>query len=388
MRLRHALVLTSLLGLAAPFPCHAAGPQPASAGGTMTVYVGTYTDAGSRGIYRLAFDPAKATLGTPVLAGASENPSFLALHPNGRVLYAANEVDRFGGRPSGAVSAFSIDPATGDLTLLNQQASEGGGPCHLTVDRAGRNLLVANYGSGTVAVLPIETDGRLRPASSVQQHRGSGPNKARQAGPHAHGVYFDPAGRFLLASDLGADRIFVYAYDAAKGTLTPHGEAALAPGSGPRHLAFDPSGRHVYAIDELASTITVLDYDATSGALRTVQSVPTVPAGFTGTNTTAEVAVSPDGRFVYGSNRGEDTIVVFSVDKASGQLTPAGRVPAGGKTPRHFALDPAGRFLVVAHQDSGSLASFRLDAGSGVPAPSGGKAAVSKAVCVLFAPAR
>ncbi len=367
----------------------AAAPTAAGATAATVVYVGTYTDAGSRGVYRLSIDPTKggAALGTPVLAAEAENPSFLALHPSGRVLYAVNEIDRFGGRPTGAVSAFAIDPKTGDLRLLNQQASEGAGPCHLSVDHEGKNLLVANYGGGTVAVLPIEADGRLRPASSVQHHQGSGPNRERQQKPHAHGIYLDKAEHFALATDLGADRVIVYAFDGKAGTLTGRGTASLPPGSGPRHLAFDPAGTHVYVIDELSNDIIVCAYDPDAGTLRGLQRVSTVPPGAGGGNSTAEIAVSGDGRYLYGSNRGRDTLVVFAIDPISGRLTLQGELAAGGRTPRHFAFDPSGKVLLVAHQGSDSLSLFGVEA-NGMPAPSGATATIKKPVSVLFAPAR
>ncbi|HXY39706.1 MAG TPA: lactonase family protein, partial [Vicinamibacteria bacterium] len=289
MRNHRRLLLGSLSALTLPLACcskgetsqPAAAPTRAAVAGSTVVYVGTYTDTGSRGVYRLSLDAsaAGATLGAPVLAGESQNPSFLALHPNGRVLYAVNEVERFGGRVTGAVSAFAIDARTGDLALLNQQPSEGADPCHLSVDHQGRNLLVANYGGGTVAVLPIDADGRLRPASSVQHHQGTGPNRERQEKPHAHGIYLDQAERYALATDLGADRVFVYAYDARAGTLTPRAAASLPPGSGPRHLAFDPAGTHVYVINELTSDIIAFGYDTNTGALHALQRVSTVPAG-------------------------------------------------------------------------------------------------------------
>jgi 6-phosphogluconolactonase len=356
--------------------------------GPVAVYVGTYTDGTSRGIYRFAFDPATGTMTEPVLAVETKNPSFLALHPNGRFLYAVGEIGSFQGARTGAVSAFAIDPTTGDLALLNQQPSEGGGPCHLVVDRSGRNVLVANYGGGTVAVLPIEADGRLKPASSVQAHQGSGPNKGRQEKPHAHGIYLDAAERFAFSPDLGADRIFVYRFDAAKGTLEPHGAGSLEPGSGPRHAAFHPSGKYLYAINELLSTITVFSYDAEKGVLAPLQTVTTLPAGFSGTSWTAEVEVSPDGRFVYGSNRGDDSLAVFRVDAATGRLAAAGHAPVGGKYPRHFTIAPGGRFILAAHQNSGTIAVLRLDAVTGLPALVGSPAKVDKPVCLLPAPGR
>jgi 6-phosphogluconolactonase len=350
--------------------------------------VGTYTDAVSRGIYRVTLDPATGAFGTPVLAGETQNPSFLTLHPNGRVLYAVNEVDGFGGRPTGAVSAFAIDGASGTLSLLNQQSSEGGGPCHLSVDRSGRNLLVANYGGGTVAVLPLEGDGRLRPASSVRTHQGTGPDKGRQEKPHAHGIYLDPSERFALAPDLGADRVFVYRFDAAKGTLEPHGAGTPEPGSGPRHLAFHPNGKLAYVINELTSTITVFSWDAEKGALTSIQTISCLPAGYSGTSWTAEVAVSPDGRFVYGSNRGDDSLAVFAVDPATGKLASKGHAPVGGKNPRHFTIDPTGRFILAGHQGSGTVGILKLDSSTGMPSLVGTPIRIDKAVCLLPVPNR
>jgi 6-phosphogluconolactonase len=379
---RCAILVTCVALALCAFAAPVGGPGP------MTVYVGTYTDGTSRGIYRFRFDPATGQTTAPVLAAETKNPSFLALHPNGRFLYAVGEVESLGGAKTGAVSAFSIDPRTGDLTLLNQQASEGAGPCHLVVDKTGRNVLVANYGGGTVAVLPVEADGRLKAASSVRTHEGSGPVAGRQEKPHAHGIYLDAAQRFAFAPDLGADRIFVYRFDAAKGVLEPHGAAALEPGSGPRHLAFDPSGTHLYAINELSSTVTVFGYDAGNGALSSVQTIPTLPEGFSGSSSTAEVEVSPDGRFLYGSNRGDDSLAVFRVEPKTGRLTAAGHVPVGGKTPRHFAIDPSHRWILAGHQGSGTIAVLRLDAANGVPALVGSPLRVDKPVCLLFAPKR
>lgn len=369
-----ALALASLAGSAVAFAAEREG---------LTVYVGTYTDGASRGIYRFVLDPATGAATEPVLAAETKNPSFLALHPTRRFLYAVGEVSGFEGKRSGAVSAFAIDARTGDLALLNQQPSEGAGPCHLVVDRAGKNVLVANYGGGTVAVLPIAEDGRLRPASSVRVHEGSGPNQGRQERPHAHGIYLDPAQRFALSPDLGADRVFVYRYDAAKGSLEPHGAAPLDPGSGPRHLAFHPGGRFVYVINELLSTVTAFSYDADPGTLTPLQTLSALPEGFAGTSWTAEVDVSPDGRFVYGSNRGHDSLAVFRVDDPGGRLTPAGHVAVGGGYPRHFAIDPSGGLLLAGHQNSGTIALFRLDPATGMPSLVGTVSKVDKPVCLL-----
>ena len=349
----------------------------------LTVYVGTYTDSTSKGIYRFTLDPKTGATTAPVLAAETKNPSFLAMHPSGRFLYAVGETESFEGKKGGAVSAFAVDPKTGDLKLLNQRSSEGTGPCHLVVDEAGKNVLVANYGGGNVAVLPIGADGRLAPAASVAMHEGSGPNKGRQEKPHAHGIYLSADQRYAFSPDLGADRVFVYRYDAAKGTLDPHGAAALPPGSGPRHLAFDPKEKHAYVINELLSTITVLAYDAAKGTLTAGESVSTLPAGFAGTSSTAEVAVSPDGRFVYGSNRGHDSLAVFTRNETTGRLTPSGHVPVGGKTPRHFAFDPTGQYLLAAHQGSDTISVFRVDAKTGLATPVGGTLSVGKPVCLL-----
>ncbi len=369
------LVLFPLLVVALSF---SAGPDAA------TVYVGTYTDAGSRGIYRFTFDFTTGTASAPSLAAESENPSFLARHPSGRFLYAANELESFEGEPAGAVSAYAVDVKTGDLAFLNRRSSRGTAPCHLSVDRTGRGLLVANYGGGNVALLPIAPDGRLAPAAVVRAHSGSGPNRGRQEAAHAHQIALDLAQHHALSTDLGADRVLVYRFDARHGTLEPHAAAALPPGSGPRHLAFDPQGRYVYVINELLSTVTALRYDEEAGALEMLETVSALPAGFAGSSSGAEIAVSADGRFVYASNRGHDSLVVFRVER-DGRLALVGHVSVGGRTPRHFALDPTGRWLLVALQDSGSIAVFRVDRESGLPAATGVSVPVSKPVSVLFA---
>ena len=370
--------------------CVAVRPSipPPSDAPRLAVYVGTYTGSGSRGIYRFELDLASGAWTDPVLAGESENPSFLAIHPNGRFLYAVNELGTFGGSPTGAVSAFAIGGATGSLTPIGQRASGGADPCHVTVDRGGRNVLVANYTGGSVAVLPIGEDGRLQAASMVIRHHGSGADKSRQEGPHAHAIVLDPAERFALAADLGADLIFVYRFNAAKGALEPDDPAdvALDGGTGPRHLAWHTSGAYLYAINELRSTLTAFRYDARRGALEPFQTISTLPGGFSGANKAAEVAVSPDGRFLYASNRGDDSIAVFKVDAASGALALVGHFSTGGRTPRHFAIDSTGRWLVAANQDSDSIVVFRLDPVTGRPSPVGRPITISKPVCVLLAP--
>jgi 6-phosphogluconolactonase len=365
-----------------------AAEEPAMTPEPLTVYVGTYTDGESEGIYRFTLDPLSGETTPPELAAPTSNPSFLALHPRGGFVYAVNETDDFRGERTGAVSAFAIEPGSGTLRPLNQQPSQGAHPCHLLIDEAGKNVLVANYTSGTLAVLPIRPDGSLGAPTDVQVHHGSGPNASRQEGPHAHGLAFDPAGRHVLAADLGADRVFAYGFDGAAGTLAPLEPSAMPePGSGPRHVAFHPSGRFVYAINELLSTVSLFRYPAGEGEWRPEQTVSTLPDGFQGKSSTAELLLSPDGRFLYGSNRGHDSLAVFSVDSTTGRLSPMGHVPVGGRTPRHFTADPTGRWLLVANQGSDGVVVLRRDPDTGLASPVGEPLAVSKPVCLLPVPA-
>jgi len=347
------------------------------------VFLGTYTGKTSKGIYRCQLDLATGKLSTPELAAETKNPSFLAIHPNHHFLYAVGE---FGDRQStGAVSAFSLDPKTGALTFLNQQSSGGSGPCFVAVDAAGKNALVANYGSGSVASLPIGEDGKLGPATAFVQHVGSSVIKNRQEGPHAHSINLDKANRFAFAADLGCDKVFVYRFDPAKGTLTPNDPpaAVLEPGSGPRHFAFHPSGKFAYVIDEIAMTLTAYNYDAEHGVLETRQTISTLPKGATGKDfSTAEVVVHPSGKFVYGSNRGHHSIVVYAVDPETGALRYVENRGDDIKTPRNFAIDPTGKFLIVANQDSDSLVVFAIDPETGKLTPTGSKVPVGKPVCV------
>lgn len=355
-----------------------------AAGKTVTVYVGTYT-AGteSKGIYRFTLDLDTGQLTPAGEPAAAANPSFLAFHPSGRFLYAVSEVRDF--EPNaGAVSAFAIDPKTGALTLLNQQSSKGPGPCHLSLDKDGKNVLVANYGGGSVAVLPVQADGRLKTSSTLLQHLGSSVNPRRQAAPHAHSINLDPVNRYALVADLGLDKVFVYRFEAGAGTLLPHDPQSFqtAPGAGPRHLAFRPGGANAYVINEMTSTVTALRWDAANGELTEIQTLSTLPEGFSGDNSTAEVVVSPDGKFLYGSNRGHDSIAIFAIDQASGRLTPVGHQPTLGKTPRNFAIDPSGAYLLAANQGSDTLAVFRIDRATGRLTPVGAPVSVPRPVCV------
>jgi 6-phosphogluconolactonase len=335
-------------------------------------------------VYR--FDAATGKLSAPELAGETTNPSFLAIHPIKRFLYAVGEVNEINGKKAGAVSAFAIQPDR-KLSLLNQQPSGGQGPCHVSVDATGRNVLVANYGSGAVACLPVGADGRLAEPSTTIQHEGKSVDPRRQAGPHAHSINLDPANRFALAADLGLDKVLVYRFDASTGRVTPNDppSVSLVPGSGPRHLAFHPNGKFAFTINEMASTVTTLTWDSTTGALRMLGSQSTLPDGFTGNSSTAELQVHPNGRFLYGSNRGHDSIAVFSI-AADGSVKPVEHESTRGKTPRHFTLDPTGRWLIAGSQGSGTLSVFAVDQSTGALTPTGGLAEVGSPVCVLFWP--
>jgi len=354
----------------------------------MRVYIGTYTGAKSKGIYVSPFDPATGRLGAPELAASMPSPSFLAMHPDGRHLYAVGETSNLGGKQVGAVNAFRIDEKTGLLTLLNQQSSGGAGPCHLSLDKTGKCVLVANYGSGSVAALPIQADAKLAEPSAAIQHQGSSADPQRQAGPHAHFITVDPANRFALACDLGLDQVLVYRVDPAKGFLAPNAPpfASAKPGSGPRHLAFSPDDRFVYMISEMGATMTAFAYDAKRGSLKELQTVSTLPADFTGAKSCAEVQVHPSGKFVYGSNRGHDSIAVFAVDASSGKLTCVDYQSTQGKTPRHFAIDPTGQWLLAENQDSDNIVVFRLDSKTGRLSPAGQMVEVASPVCAVFAP--
>ena len=353
-------------------------------------YVGTYTGAKSKGIYVAPFDSKTGRLGTPELAAEVASPSFLAVHPNHRFLYAVNEVASFGGKKSGAVTAFAIDRATGKLRQLNQQPSMGDGPCHLAVDSSGRSVLIANYGGGSVASLPIREDGSLGEPGSFVQHHGSSVNPSRQKGPHGHCILPDPSNRFALACDLGLDQVLIYRLDPANGTLTAHDPAfaSTKPGAGPRHLAFRPDGKFAYVINEMDCTMTAFAWDPARGALQEVQTLSTLPGEIQRGYSTAEVAVHPNGRFVYGSNRGHDTIAVFTFNEDSGRLTLVQNAPTQGRTPRHFAIDPHGKFLFAENQGSDTIVGFTIDPQSGKLEPSGVKVEVGSPVCLVFVPAK
>lgn len=352
------------------------------------VYFGTYTGKASKGIYAARLDAGSGKLTAPELVAETTSPSFLAIAPNGKFLYAANEVSTFEGKSSGAVSAFALDQSTGKLTPLNQVSSGGGGPCHIVVDATGKTVLIANYGGGSVASYPVNANGSLGETGSFIQHAGSSVNKGRQSAPHGHCIVTDRANRFALACDLGLDQVLIYKLDAAKGRMTTNDPpfATVPPGSGPRHLTFRPDGRFAYVINEMTCTMTAFRYESRRGALTALETVSTLPDGesMKPSYSTAEVEAHPSGRFLYGSNRGHDTIAVFAIDASTGVLKLIENVSTGGKTPRSFGIDPTGRWLLAANQNSNTVVVFRIDPKTGRLSPTGDELSVGAPVCVKF----
>ena len=344
------------------------------------VYVGTYTGPKSKGIYVMKMDLATGKLSEPKVAGEVESPSFLAIHPTEKFLYAANETSK------GNVTAFSIAADTGMLTLLNQQPSNGDGPCWVSLDPSGKTALVANYGSGVFESLPVGDDGKLGAPASIIQDSGPGSDPSKKSRPHAHSLNADPAGKFAFGADLGLDKVFSFKLDPSTGKLTANEPAfvSVAAGAGPRHLAFHPNGKFAYVINELNSTLGAFNFDSAKGTLSEIQVLSTLPADFHGKNSTAEVQVHPSGKFVYGSNRGHNSIAVFTVDEQTGKLTPAGEALSGGKIPRNFRIDPTGNFLLAAHQDSDSVVAFKIDQKTGALIPTGQTLSIGSPVCVKF----
>jgi len=354
--------------------------------GSVLVFIGTYTGSGSKGIYVLRFDPATGALRDTGLVAEAVNPAFLALNAAGSVLYSVNETSTTDAARSGAVSAFGVDRETGALTFLNRQLSNGTSPCHLSLGLDGKTLYTANYSSGTVAMHPILADGRLAEPCSTVQHQGKGPNASRQEGPHAHSVTPDPHSGDLYVCDLGLDQVLVYRGRTA--TLQPAEPAVLQthPGAGPRHLAFHPNGRWLYVVNELDSTVSMFTRAEARGAFATAegQSISTLPDGWTGTSWCADIHVHPNGRFVYASNRGHDSIAVFAVDETTGRLVAVGHDSVLGRTPRNFAVDSSGRWLLAASQDSDVVKVFAVDGASGRLSHNGQSVQVPKPVCVCF----
>jgi 6-phosphogluconolactonase len=360
-----------------------AAPKP------VYVYVGTYTNKGSKGIYAYRFEASTGKLDSIGLVAETPNPTFLAIHPSGKYLYAANEIGNYKGERAGSVSAFKIE-AGGKLTPLNTVSSKGSGPAHLTVDRAGSAVLVANYGGGSVAVLPIAGDGSLKEASSFIQHTGSSVNRGRQREPHAHSVNVSRDNRFAVVADLGIDKLMIYRFQASTGALTPNDPpfTATKPGSGPRHFTFHPKLQTAYAINELASTVAAYDWDPRKGTLTEKQNLSTLPADYKGEgNSTAEVVVHPNGKFLYGSNRGHDSVAIFSIGP-KGMLTMVDVTPVGVKVPRNFAIDPSGQYLFAEGQNSNDINLFKIDTKTGRLTATGTKVEVGAPVCVRFVAAK
>jgi 6-phosphogluconolactonase len=356
--------------------------------GKYLFYVGTYTEDGSKskGIYVYRFDADTGQITPLGLAAETTNPSFVALHSNGRFLYAVNEVQNYKSPNSGGVSAFSIDRSTGKLTFLNEVPSRGADPCYITLDRTGKYVLVANYTGGSIAVFPVLEDGKLGEASVFLQHTGHGTNPARQQKAHAHSIDLSPDNRFAMVDDLGLDHLFVYKFDSANGSLTPNNPpfAKLDPGAGPRHFALSPSGKFAYVLAEMHSTVTVFSNDEKTGTLHPLQTVSALPKDYTGQNDDAEIQMYPSGKFLYASNRGSDTITEFAVDPSKGTLTPVAYTPTQGKIPRSFEIDPTGKFLFAANQKSDNIVVFRIDPKTGHLTPTGQVLDVGSPVCVKF----
>jgi 6-phosphogluconolactonase len=365
-----------------------ASGAPAAKPGKYIFFVGTYTEEGSqsKGIYAYRYDANTAEITPLGLAAETTNPSWVALHPNGRFLYAVNEVSKYKGPNSGGVSAFSIDRTTGKLTFLNEVASRGADPCYVTVDHTGKYVLVANYTGGSVAVFPVGDDGHLGEASAFVQHTGHGTNPERQEGPHAHSIDLSPDNHFAMVDDLGLDELLVYKFDSAKGSLAPNDPsfAKVDAGAGPRHFALHPSGKFAYVIAEMGHTVTVFSNDAANGRLQLLRTVTTLPKDFKGRNDDAEIHVHPSGKFLYASNRGEDTIAIYAIDGSKGTLTQVGSVSTGGKEPRSFEIDPTGTLLFAENQKSDNIVIFRIDQKTGGLRPTGKVLDVGSPVCVKF----
>jgi len=354
----------------------AASAAPAPAHGKYLFFVGTYTqDAStSKGIYAYRYDAANHEITDLGVAAETTNPSFVALSPNGKHLYAVNELQNYKGPNSGGVSAFSVDSSTGKLTFLNEVPSRGADPCYITVDKTGKWVLVANYTGGSVAVFPVLADGKIGEAQTFVQHTGHGADPKRQEGPHAHSINLSSDNRFAYVDDLGLDKLLIYKFDTARGTLTPSDPAyvKLDPGSGPRHFSLAPSGKFAYVVSEMKGTVTVFSIDPSTGTPHTLQTVSTLPEGFKGDIEDAEVEILPSGKFLYASNRGDgNSIAVFAIDSAKGTLTSVEYVPTQGKTPRSFEIDPRGTLLFAQNQQSNNIVIFRIDQQTGKLTPTG-----------------
>ncbi|MDP8242869.1 MAG: lactonase family protein [Candidatus Hinthialibacter antarcticus] len=349
------------------------------------LFVGMYTSNDAKGVHVFGVDE-DCTSFTQLAVGEAVNPSYLAVHPNKKFVYAVNEVGEFEGEKGGGLTAFSLDAKSGAMTALNHQPTRGGAPCYVSIDTTGQWAMVANYSGGNICSYPIEADGRLGEPVSAIQHEGSSVNPGRQKGPHAHCIYISPDNQFAYVCDLGIDKVMIYKIDQKTGALTANDPpfAKLKPGAGPRHIDFHPNGKAAFVINELDSTITVFHFDAKSGALHPLNSISTLPDDFNGNNSCADIHVSSDGKFVYGSNRGHNSIAVYSYNEAKSELTLIQHQSTMGKTPRNFVIDPSGRFLLAANQDSNSVVVFSIDQQSGKLKPTGATFEAHKPVCLKF----
>jgi 6-phosphogluconolactonase len=352
------------------------------------VYLGTYTGGkeGSKGIYKCVLDVTTGKLSAPELVAETTNPSFLVVSPDRKFLYAAGEVSDFGGSKNvGAVTAFAIEPKTGKLKMLNAQPSGGAGPCHVNIDKTGRTVVVANYTGGSCASLPVQADGKLGEPASVMQHKGTSVDKDRQEGPHAHSINIDPSNKFAVCADLGLDQVLIYKLDPVKGTLTPHEPpfVATAPGSGPRHFAFHPTKPMAFVINEMKCTLNSLKFDKEKGTFTIIDTASTLPREVGKGDSTAEVVVHPNGKWVYGSNRGHNSIVAFEVND-EGKLKLIGHQGEGIKTPRNFNIDPTGQWLLVGNQSGGSVSVFKINQATGALEKTDNSATLGSPVCIKF----
>lgn len=359
--------------------------SPAAFADSVWIFVGTYTGKNSKGIYRVELDTATGKLGMPQLAAEVASPSFLAIAPDRKHLFCVCELNDFKGKKGGGVSSFSLDAKTGELKLINQQSSVGAGPCHIVCDKLGKNVLIANYGGGSAAVLPVDKDGKLGEASCFVQHTGSSVDKGRQEAPHAHSVNLDAANKFAVVADLGLDKVLVYKFDPEAGKIAANDppSVSMAPGSGPRHFAFHPSGKFAYVNNEMLSTLTAMTYDADKGEFKVLNTLSTLPAPHKG-NSTAETVVHPNGKFVYTSNRGHNSIAIFAIDEKTGEIKAVGHQGEGIKIPRNFNIDPTGKWMVVANQDGHDIIVYAIDGQTGQLKPTGQRAEVGAPVCVKF----
>lgn len=354
------------------------------------MFVGTYTrSGGSKGIYVYRMDGQSGSMTQVHVEEGISNPSFLAIHPNQKYLYAVAEVSESSGVPGGAIVSYAIDVSSGKLTRLNQQSTGGPGPCHVAIDATGKFAIVANYSGGSICVLPINEDGSLDSSSQFIQHRGGTKvNPQRQEKAHAHSVTISPDNRFAVVADLGMDQVRVYELDLNAGKLNyvESSSFTAAPGAGPRHFEFHPNGRYAYGINELGCTVTAYKYAAATGKLTEINTRSTLPKNWDGSNTTADVHVTSDGRFVYGSNRGHNTLAIFRIRETDGGIETAGEQSTGGKTPRNFAIHPEGKYLYAANQDSDSIIQFELNSATGDLVPVGREIRCPMPVCLKFMP--